>query len=992
MFVSEIIDQVAEVLGRCDREKALRRISDAVIALQDEGDWNANIGALDIVTFNDGNTVTLPREVETPLAVAINNHPAFMRDEFYRYHLNGDGLTDGNVVPWAWDDQGVVPNFMDIGTPGPIVAYCEILNDEGRIVRVLGYDANGREIRSQLEDGEWISGVRYPLVKVAGIPTSQPLSYSFRRLISTSPSFKFGMTTPHRLVTGAEMQVAIQTGTFPEPLINGAFYFIRVENDEEVSVFATRLDAQTNQNRIDFTSFNPGSTATLTENRPVSVRTQFQTVGASQLVQNSRVMFSAAILPTPLLASKIYRAVPTGSSNFLIYDNEEDADLGENVINVSDSGATVRLRTLQEIFPVTKLVFGVPHNVVTGDQITVENSGGSLPEPLLPGVAYFVRVINANELTLHENLADTTTGANVITLTTVGTGTNSILKIIPASVAGGGSSVVTTTLPHNLSAPSGSGATAAAATTSNTVTSINVTNGGTGYNSPPVVQITGGGGTGATAEAIVSGGIVTAVRVITGGTGYTSAPAIQFIAQGGSLVRFTTNGTLPQPITSNTVYVGETTAVPTQFTLKTTFPENVRITSTGSGQLYVAISRAFSISFLPQWKLDASNLVTGNSVQVYSEGILPTTAPSQINPGTLYFVRKINNQQIELYDTAANALAPPPSTTGQISAISAGDLKVFVFTERDVTAVPRDNYLDISFTSFLANQVQVKFETTGTLPSPLVAGVTYQVTVVDDKISLTTTGNVPVVIGTIGSGTHKMVIQRVMSVVSPTELDVHDHDFETGAAVNFENEGGDLPSPLTTSNTYYLRSVGPDSVEVYLSEAQALNVLSTAGRVVFTDSGEGTSRAIQSRVPVQFATISAVEKDETDGYVRVYAWDTSRSNNVALIGDYHPTETVPTYRRIRVMKNATSVRIKYRRRPIELLSERDFINLDSRMAVLMMVQSQELLFKKFVDEAERYRIIAVEYLNKRNRALDGPRAPTVQINGDVMGVPGDWMD
>lgn len=992
MFVSEIIDQVAEVLGRCDRDKALRRISDAVIALQDEGDWNANIGALDIVTFNDGNTITLPREVETPLAVAVNDHPAFMRDEFYRYHLNGEGLADSNVVPWAWDDQGAVPNFMDIGTPGPIVAYCEILNDENRIVRVLGYDANGREIRSQLEDGEWISGFRYPMVKIAGIPTSPPLSYAFRRLISTSSSFKFGMATPHRLVTGAEMQIAIQTGSFPEPLINGGFYFIRAENDEQVSVFATRLDAQTNQNRIDFTEFSPGSTVTLTESRPASVRTQFQTIGSSQLVQNSRVMFSAAILPTPIQSSRIYRAVPNGPTSFLIYDNEDDATLGENVINVSDAGATIKLRTLQQIFPVTKLVFGVPHNVVTGDQITVENSGGSLPEPLLPGVAYFARVINANELTLHENLADTSTGANPITLTTVGTGTNSILKTIPASVAGGGSSIVTTTLPHNLSAPSGINAAATAATTNNTVTSINVTNGGSGYNSPPVVQITGGSGTGATAEAIVSGGIVTAVRVITGGTGYTSVPSVQFIAQGGSLVRFTTNGTLPQPITNNTVYVGETTAVPTQFTLKTTLPENVRITSTGAGQLYVIISRAFSISFLPQWKLDASNLVTGNPVQFYAEGILPTTVPSQINPGTLYFVRKINNQQIELYDTAANALAAPPSTAGQISAISAGDLDVFVFTERDVTAIPRDNYLDVSFTSFLANQVQVKFETTGTLPSPLVAGVTYQVTVVDDKISLTTIGNVPIIIGTIGSGSHKMVIQRVMSVVSPTQLDVHDHDFVTGSSVTFENSGGFLPAPLNSSTAYYVRVSGPDSVEIYGTAAEALNTSSTAGRIVFTNSGEGTSRMLQSRTPVNFASISAVEKDVTDGYVRVYAWDTSRSNNVALIGDYHPTETVPSYRRIKVMKNAKSVRIKYRRRPIELLSERDFINLDSRMAILMMVQSQELLFKKFVDEAERYRIIAVEYLNKRNRALDGPRAPTVQINGDVMGVPEDWMD
>jgi hypothetical protein len=75
-----------------------------------------------------------------------------------------------------------------------------------------------------------------------------------------------------------------------------------------------------------------------------------------------------------------------------------------------------------------------------------------------------------------------------------------------------------------------------------------------------------------------------------------------------------------------------------------------------------------------------------------------------------------------------------------------------------------------------------------------------------------------------------------------------------------------------------------------------------------------------------------------------------------------------------------------------VLTERDFINLDSRMAIVMMVQSQELLFKKFIDESEKYRMIAIEYLNKRNRAIDGPRAPTFQMNADVTTRPDDWMD
>jgi hypothetical protein len=83
--------------------------------------------------------------------------------------------------------------------------------------------------------------------------------------------------------------------------------------------------------------------------------------------------------------------------------------------------------------------------------------------------------------------------------------------------------------------------------------------------------------------------------------------------------------------------------------------------------------------------------------------------------------------------------------------------------------------------------------------------------------------------------------------------------------------------------------------------------------------------------------------------------------------------------------------MKYRRRSFKITSDRDFINLDSAMAVTMMVKSQDLLRKNFFDESERYRRAAVDYLNKRNRAIDGPRTPTMQINSDVTTVPDDIM-
>jgi len=62
------------------------------------------------------------------------------------------------------------------------------------------------------------------------------------------------------------------------------------------------------------------------------------------------------------------------------------------------------------------------------------------------------------------------------------------------------------------------------------VSSITIENGGSGYSSEsatlPTITISGGGGTGATATASVLGGVITTVNVTNIGSGYTSAPTV----------------------------------------------------------------------------------------------------------------------------------------------------------------------------------------------------------------------------------------------------------------------------------------------------------------------------------------------------------------------------------------------------------------------------------------------------------------------------------
>ena len=58
------------------------------------------------------------------------------------------------------------------------------------------------------------------------------------------------------------------------------------------------------------------------------------------------------------------------------------------------------------------------------------------------------------------------------------------------------------------------------------VGSVSITNGGTGY-SLVSVRITGGGGTGAFGTAVVTGGVITSITITDKGTGFTSLPTFQ---------------------------------------------------------------------------------------------------------------------------------------------------------------------------------------------------------------------------------------------------------------------------------------------------------------------------------------------------------------------------------------------------------------------------------------------------------------------------------
>ena len=98
----------------------------------------------------------------------------------------------------------------------------------------------------------------------------------------------------------------------------------------------------------------------------------------------------------------------------------------------------------------------------------------------------------------------------------------------------------------------GGGAGASATVTVNgSVDSFEVTNGGSGYETSPLISIVGGGGTGASATAVVTNGVITRILVASPGSGFTSQPSITITGGGGQGAAATAN--IRGPIQSVTV-------------------------------------------------------------------------------------------------------------------------------------------------------------------------------------------------------------------------------------------------------------------------------------------------------------------------------------------------------------------------------------------------------------------------------------------------------
>ena len=163
-----------DVLGISDRNAIIGYLLRAIELIQWKANWDPYLGDMDICSDACG-LVTLPSEVGVVLAVNVGGYPAFFRNSWFQYHINGPGSKDraGGIGPscgFFWDDRGSSPVFQDLKEYSYIAAILEDPVDgaSGLSMQVMGETVdpayNEKMVISVPTSGPSQPGVTIPLL------------------------------------------------------------------------------------------------------------------------------------------------------------------------------------------------------------------------------------------------------------------------------------------------------------------------------------------------------------------------------------------------------------------------------------------------------------------------------------------------------------------------------------------------------------------------------------------------------------------------------------------------------------------------------------------------------------------------------------------------------------------------------------------------------------------------------------------------------------
>ena len=829
-----------------------------------------------------------------------------------------------------------------------------------------------------------------------------------RKPIAPQTTLEFSVF--HYYSQGDVVQAFTSGGTLPSPLIAGQNYFVNVVDAQTITLHTSKADALASTNLIFVNPIILTDSGTGT-NSIVKLIPATAKTGKTQQITAPGLTFNT---PTPITTASATAVVVGSVSTVTMNNNGKGYAAGViPTVTFSDPPAVTDQVTrtatgyaVMQLDAVGSSTYAVGGIVITdvgqgyrlGQPPTIQFSGGT--PTIVPTATAVIKTSNVS----------------LITLTNAGLGYQQPPKV---KVVGGGgtgataSAEVDTRIVNVVSIDrTGSVATVACETSHLYVTGNTVVISGAspaGYNgsvsitriddlrfsyivSPDLpIQATG--------VITVTTGKLTAINVITQGTGYTSQPTITIEPSSGVFVEFTSTGELPAPLVAGTAYLAENSSAGGVFTVTNADFSDLNITSTATGNLFVALSRTFSIGFNTLWSGDFSGVSTGQEIYLATDYILPLGVSS----GIKYYIRKKNTDTVQIFDSASNANGS--GTTGIINVVGLGTGQSYYAVRFPAYAQAFNNQLYVPNTEFLYSGEQVSFETTGTLPYPLVpynetsGDGLYSMSVNGNSITLTDRFNNPVVfanngIPTLGIGKLSLVISDDFSFVPSTTIVSEGYTFETGDQITVRANIGDTlpvglyPNAIGDEHYYYVRRFDNSSYELYDTRQNALNIGSTTGRIAYVNTGDSIDSfffADAIMEPTLVKAVQHVEKPLTVGYVSLYAYDYGRSNDMALIGQYHPSETNPKYRRIRIGKQCSWARIIYRVKSPEISSAYDYIPVENQRAIIAAVHAVDLEDKDFIEQSQKYWATAFQYLKNQSDSMDGHAMQPPQINNITYG-------
>lgn len=269
--VDDIWDEGKKIVGVCSDDKFLKWCSDVVTMTANKGDFEAFKGYLDICTTGCGSCtetascnhggcgrkcVSLPREVETVLAVNINGNPSLGFGQLFNFHLNGPG-DRWQSCNWSWQDLGqFYSTYRDLITPAKLVAHLQTPEDNGKQLIVYGYDNAGNLLRRQ-EGGQWANGYRVPTIYGVALPDAEAPTIAritgvFKDL--TAGTIRLG-TIDDSGTTGVTLGIYEpdeQLPQFRRIKLNRSCSWVRIAYRKTVPIFRSRWDHVPLKSRMGF--------------------------------------------------------------------------------------------------------------------------------------------------------------------------------------------------------------------------------------------------------------------------------------------------------------------------------------------------------------------------------------------------------------------------------------------------------------------------------------------------------------------------------------------------------------------------------------------------------------------------------------------------------------------------------------------------------------------------------------------------------------------